>query len=78
MQLLTYNVKDFKFTDIVANSGIDVKDLRERLEKLFLKQLSYCGVVYSGNWPEFKIVGKSDTANFFDYTIDQNGNIQES
>lgn len=71
-------INEFRFVDIIMNSGIDEDKLRDRLEKLFFKQLSYCGVEYSGDgWPEHKLVGKSDSSNFYDYYIDDNGAVRE-
>lgn len=73
-----YYIQDFRFVDIIMNSGVDGEKLRNRLQGLFLKQLSYCGVEHTGDWPEFKLVGKSDTFTPFQYYIDQNGDLQEN
>jgi len=73
-----YYVKDFRFADIVANSGIDIEELRKGLKYQFYKQLSYCSIIYDGDWPEFKLVGKSDTFNPYEYYINIDGDLQES
>lgn len=53
-------------------------ELRASLEYLFEQQLSFAGVVRTTAWPERTLVGKSDTANVFDYYVDTNGAIQEN
>jgi len=72
-----YYVNEFRFIDIIANSGIDVQELRDGLERQFFKQLGYCGIVHSGEWPEKKLIGKSDSANLYDYYVDTEGEIKE-
>ena len=55
-----------------------LEELKTALISLFEQQLSMVGVVHSGDWPERTLVGKSDSANVFDYYVDTSGVIQES
>jgi len=54
------------------------EELRTALQSLFEQQLSFTGVVHASAWPERTLVGKSTSANVFDYYIDTDGVVQES
>jgi len=70
-------VNELRIVDIILNTGIEVKDLKESLLNLFQKQLGLIGIVHSGEWPEHVVIGKSNSANFYDFYIDENGALQE-
>ena len=53
-------------------------ELKAALQSLFEQQLSFVGVEHTGDWPVRTLVGKSDTANFYDFYIDTNGVVQKS
>jgi len=54
------------------------EELRMALQSLFEQQLSFTGVVRASAWPERTLIGKSDTANVYDYYVDTDGVVQES
>jgi len=53
-------------------------ELRASLEMLFEQQLSFAGVVRTTAWPIRTLVGKTSTANVFDYYVDTDGAVQEA
>jgi len=54
-----------------------MQELKRSLQTFFEQQLSFAGVVRSTIWPERTLVGKTDTAQVYDYYINTNGNVQE-
>ena len=63
---------------IITAKKQTMAELRASLEYLFEQQLSFAGVVRTTVWPERTLVGKSDTADVYDYYIDTSGSIQEN
>jgi len=53
-------------------------ELRASLEHLFEQQLSFAGVVRTTEWPIRTLVGKTGTANVYNYYVDTDGAVQES
>jgi len=69
----------FQLIDMIIKSNKQTLDqLKASLQKLFEQQLSFVGVEYTGGWPERTLLGKSTSANVFDYYIDTNNVIQGS
>lgn len=62
---------------IFKSKGMSIDDLKKLLNGLFFDQLSLVGVEHSSEWPVRTLVGKSDSANVFDYYVDTNGDLQE-
>jgi len=56
----------------------DYREFKGWLVGLMEKQLSMLGIVHSGGWPVRTLVGKTTSANVYDYYVDTNGDIQES
>ena len=54
-----------------------MQELKKSLQTFFEQQLSFAGVVRSAVWPERTLVGKSDSADVFDYYIDTSGAVQK-
>jgi len=68
-----------RLIDIILTAKKQTFDeLKAALQTLFEQQLSFVGVEHTGDWPVRTLVGKSDTANVYDYYVDTNGEIQES
>ena len=56
-----------------------IEDLKSSLQSLFEQQLSFVGVEHAGGaWPVRTLVGKSTSANVYDYHVDTSGEVQES
>lgn len=55
-----------------------IEDLKSSLQSLFEQQLSFIGVERTSAWPERTLVGKSTSADVYDYHIDTEGAVQES
>lgn len=55
-----------------------VEQIKGSLQMLFEEQLSFAGVVRSTAWPERTLVGKSDSADVYDYYVDTSGDVQKS
>lgn len=55
-----------------------INELRDSLVSLFEQQLSFAGVVRTIAWPERTLIGKSDSADVYDYYVDTAGNVKES
>jgi len=54
------------------------EDLKKALEYLFEQQISVVGVERTTAWPERTLVGKSDSADVYDYYVDTSGAVQKS
>ena len=53
-------------------------ELRNALQTILEQQLSFVGVVYSGDgWPDRTLIGKSDSISVFDYYVDTSGELQK-
>jgi len=68
-----------RLIDIILTAKKQTFDeLKAALQTLFEQQLSFVGVEHTGDWPVRTLVGKSTSANVFDYYIDTDGVVQES
>lgn len=63
---------------VFISKKVGINDLKASLQNMFEQQLAICGVTHSGDYPERKIVGASDSINYLDYYIDLQGAIQKS
>ena len=67
-----------KFIDMVVTAKKQsIEEIKMALQSFFEDQLPIIGIIYSDGWPERSLIGKSDSANVFDYYIDSEGNVQE-
>ena len=63
---------------IVMAKKQTVEQIKGSLQMLFEEQLSFVGVVRTSTWPERTLVGKSDSADVYDYYVDTAGVVQKS
>lgn len=70
-------VNEMKIIDIVLKANIDIEKLKTDLTELMNSQLSIVGVEHSGDWPEFQIIGKTNSFTYSEFYIDSDGNVQQ-
>uniref|UniRef100_A0A6M3KHN9 Uncharacterized protein n=1 Tax=viral metagenome TaxID=1070528 RepID=A0A6M3KHN9_9ZZZZ len=70
-------IDEVKFIDTIEKSKqISIDKVKESLANFFDRQLSMVGIERSSSaWPEKTIIGKSATANFYDYYVNTDGNM---
>ena len=60
---------------IVTAKKVSLEMLKENLKQLLDQQLASVGVVHSGDWPVFTIIGKTDNDTIYGYNLENDGDI---